>query len=161
MKKYLLYLLVVPLLATLVSCDSDDDFPPVDITVSIDGAVRQGNTLYVVQGDVLDIAAINMKDNTSKGAVIGSATYFWDYYRVAGTITKPYSFSLDTSNVALGRHLLQIEVSIYAVDYAPCLGYIGYDVVVVESSDQIPSSGDIETNPVIHAQLTDNTNANK
>lgn len=155
MKKLFTLLMVIPLFVGMASCDSDDDFPPVDITVSIEGATRVDNSLYVVQGDTLDVAAINMVDNTSKGAVIGSATYFWDYYRVGGTIVKPYGMSFDTSGVALGRHLLQVQISIYAVDYAPCIGYVSYNVIVVPSASDIPSDGDIENNPTVNAVIRD------
>lgn len=155
MKKLFYLLLALPVFMGMISCDSDDEFPPVDITVSIDGATRVGNTLYVVQGDTLDIASINMVDNTSKGAVIGSATYFWDYYRVGGTIVKPYGMSFDTADVALGLHLLQVQISIYAVDYAPCMGYISYNVAVVSSESDIPTDGDIENDPVVSAVIRD------
>lgn len=154
MKKLFYYLLILPLAISLASCsDDDDDIPPVDITVNIEGATRVDNTLYVVQGQNLDIVSIDMVDNTSKGAVIGSATYYWDYYRVGGTIVKPYGMDFSTQGMQLGLHLLQIKVSIYAVDYSPCMGYISYNVRVVGSESEIPSDGDVEEDPSVKAPV--------
>lgn len=154
MKKLFYYLLILPLMASFSSCsDDDDDIPPVDLTVNIEGATRVDNTLYVVQGETFSVASIDMIDNTSKGAVIGSATYYWDYYRVGGTIVKPYGIEISTQDMALGLHLLQIKVSIYAVDYAPCMGYISYNVRVVATADEIPSDGEIEPNPSVKAPV--------
>ncbi|MDE5810919.1 MAG: hypothetical protein K2H61_01270 [Muribaculaceae bacterium] len=157
MKRFIYLLaLVVPFLA-LTSCESDDKFPDVDITVNFDGPTRVGNTLYVVQGEPLTISSITMVDHTPKGAVIGSATYFWDYYNLGGTIQRPYGFTIDTTGVALGNHWLQISVTIYAVDYAPCIGYLEYKVVVVPSADDIPSDSDSEINPSLGVDITDYT----
>lgn len=84
-----------------------------------------------------------------KGAVIGSASYFWDYYRIGGTIVAPYGMDIDTDGVPLGNHLLQVKVSIYAVDYSPCIGYMEYPVKIVASESDIPADGDIEQSPTL------------
>lgn len=149
-------ILALPIMAfALQSCDDDNDFPPVDITVNIEGATQVDNTLYVVQGEPFNISSITLTDNTTKGAVIGSATYFWDYANIGGTIVKPYGISFDTSVMPLGEHLLQINISVYAVDYSPCMGLISNKVVVVASTDDIPSSGNSVANPSIGARLAD------
>lgn len=147
-KLYYLLLLALPLIG-MSSCDDDDDVPDVSLSATIDGATRVDNTLYVISGDTLDIESINLIDNTKKGAVIGSATYFWDYYRIGGTIVSPYGMQIDTEGVQLGNHLLQIKVSIYAVDYSPCIGYMEYPVKIVASENDIPTDGDIEPSPTL------------
>lgn len=159
MKKLLYLLLALPMMGLITSCDDNDDLPPVDITVDIDGATRVGNVLYVVQGDTINVESISMVDNTAKGAVIGSAVYYWDYYRVGGTIEKPYGMSFSTNGVADGMHLLQMRISIYAVDYSPCIGYVSYNVAVVPSIDDIPTNGDIETNPTLKAAVVSSDDA--
>lgn len=155
MKKLLFLLLALPVLVGFTACDDDDDFPPVDITINIEGATQANGKLYVVQGDNIDISSITMTDNTSKGAVIGAASYFWDYYRVGGTIVNPYSMTISTAGMPIGTHLLQIEVSIYAVDYSPCVGLYSTDVVVVPSVADIPSDGSAVQNPSAKATVTE------
>lgn len=147
-KLFYLLLLALPVIG-MNSCDDDDDVPNVSLSATIDGATRVDNTLYVVSGDTLDIESINLIDNTKKGAVIGSASYFWDYYRLGGTIVAPYGMDIDTEGVPVGNHLLQIRVSIYAVDYSPCVGYMEYPVKIVASENDIPTEGDIEPSPTV------------
>lgn len=153
-KLYYLLLLALPLIG-ITACDDDDDLPDVSLTATIDGATRVDRTLYVVSGDTLAIESINLIDNTKKGAVIGSASYFWDYYRLGGTIVAPYGMDIDTEGVPTGNHLLQINVSIYAVDYSPCIGYMEYPVKIVASENDIPTDGDIEQSPTIALILKD------
>lgn len=147
-KLFYLLLLALPVIG-MNSCDDDDDVPNVSLSATIDGATRVDNTLYVVSGDTIDIESINLIDNTKKGAVIGSASYFWDYYRLGGTIVAPYGMDIDTKGVPAGNHLLQIRVSIYAVDYSPCVGYMEYPVKIVASENDIPTEGDIEPSPTV------------
>ncbi|RXE71921.1 hypothetical protein ED352_03010 [Muribaculaceae bacterium Isolate-002 (NCI)] len=158
--KKLLYLLILALpLVVMNSCDDDDDVPNVSLSATIDGATRVDNTLYVVSGETLDIESINIIDNTKKGAVIGSASYFWDYYRLGGTIVAPYGMEIDTDDIPLGNHLLQIKVSIYAVDYSPCIGYMEYPVKIVASEDDIPTDGEIEPSPTLNLVVTTDDDA--
>lgn len=152
MKKMIYLLLVLPLLG-LTACSDDDDIPNVDVTVSIEGATRVGDVLYVVEGETLSVTSINLVDNTAKGAVIGSASYFWDYYRFYATINRPYGMSLSTVDMPLGNHLLEAVITIYAVDYAPCQGYINYKVRIVPSADDIPTDGVAEENPTVKAMV--------
>lgn len=153
-KLYYLLLLALPLIS-VTACDDDDDLPDVSLTATIDGATRVDRTLYVVSGDTLAIESINLIDNTKKGAVIGSASYFWDYYRLGSTIVAPYGMDIDTEGAATGNHLLQINVSIYAVDYSPCIGYMEYPVKIVASENDIPTDGDIEQSPTIALTIKD------
>lgn len=151
-KKLAVVLMMLPALA-LVSCDDGNEIPDVDVYVNIEGATRVGDTLYVVKGDVLNVKSITIVDNTDKGAVIGSANYFWDYYDLGGTIHPPYGIEIATANLPEGNHLLQIHMSIYAVDYPPCAGYVSYKVVIVGSNDDIPEDADTDVNPSIAAQI--------
>lgn len=153
MKKLLLLLaLALPMLA-MTSCDDDDKVPNVDVTVSFEGTTRVGNTLYLVKDQPLNITAVTLKDLGGKGAVIGGVNYFWDYFRIGASIVSPYSMEFATEGIPAGNHLLQMTMSIYAVDYSPCEALLEYKVVIVESEDDIPSDGDIEPDPVLPASV--------
>lgn len=146
MKKLLYLLLILPVIS-LVSCDDDKDAPKVTVSVNIEGATRVGDVLYVVQGDDLTVESIGIKSSEGKDAIIGSATYYWDYYRFFATITKPYGVTITTSDVPEGSHLLEAVVTVYAVDYPPCEALLSYKVQIVKSAEQIPTEGDVENNP--------------
>lgn len=154
MKKLLLLLaLALPMFA-FTSCDDDDKVPNVDVTVNFDGVTRVGNTLYVVKDQPINITAVTLTDNGGKGAVIGGVNYFWDYFRVGASIVSPYGMEFATEGIPTGNHLLQITMSIYAVDYAPCEAYLEYKVVIVDNASDIPTTGDVEQNPTAKATVT-------
>ncbi|MBQ9077384.1 MAG: hypothetical protein IJY31_06025 [Muribaculaceae bacterium] len=140
--KRLFYLLAL-LPVMFVSCsDDDDDFPEVRITFETSGAVIVDGTAYVVQGDTLSVDSIGVVPvNSGKRIVIGAASYYWDYMPIGTNVLKPYNIAVVMDNVPLGRHLLQIECSLLAVDYAPVTAYFAYPVVVVSSADEIPPGG--------------------
>lgn len=151
MKKFLLLMLAIPFMMA-TSCDDDNDLPDVGVNVNFEGVTRAGDVIYVVQGEPLTVESIKLDDHTKKGAVIGGADYFWDYQPLFQTIVQPYAMTFDTTGLPVGKHLLQIEISIYAVDYPACWGYMAYNVMVVESADDIPTDG-AETNPSVPASI--------
>lgn len=136
------------------SCDDDDKIPNVDISVSLDGVTRVGDVLYAVKDQPINVTSITLKDNGGKGAVIGGVNYFWDYFRIGASIVAPYSMEFATEGIPVGNHLLQITMSIYAVDYSPCEAYVEYKVKIVESADDIPTDGDVEQNPTVKASVS-------
>lgn len=152
-KLYQMLLLALPLVF-FAACDDDDKLPDVSINVNIEGATRVDDVLYVVKGETITVESVTLTDNTEKGAVIGGVDYYWDYRPVGATIVQPYTIELNTDGVPVGNHLLQINMSIYAVDYSTCWGRVYYKVKIVESSDDIPTTGDVEQNPTVPAHVT-------
>lgn len=156
MKKLLLFLaLALPMFA-FTSCDDDDKTPNVDITVQFTGVTLVDNTLYVVKDSSFSVASVTLTDNNNKGAVIGGVEYFWDYYRVDGTVVPPYTLEINTQGIPAGTHYLQLTASIFAVDYEPCTGYVAYKVVIVNSEADIPTTGDVTTDPAVQADIREN-----
>lgn len=132
--------LLIPAFMSVTSCDDDDgsDLPDVEIKASFSGAYCSEGILYVVSGDDLVVDALTLTDHTSKGAVIGSATYIWDGRRYGASIVSPYGMEFGTAGVSLGRHVLQIQASVYAVDYPPCTAILSYRVEIVAEASAIP-----------------------
>ncbi len=147
MKKLYYFLLLALPMIMATSCDDDDnDLPDVDISLEISGGVNVDGTIYVVRGETLEITGITVTNrDPNKEAVITSATYYWDYREIGVSVTAPYGGTIATTeNTALGDHLLQIECPLFAVDKSPATAVMTYNVVVVESADDIPS-GDTNT----------------
>ncbi len=138
MKRFFYLLFVLPLF--MVSCSDDNDVPNVNVYAEFSGGTRVDDVIYVVQGDTFSIDGINIESLDKKSALIGGATYYWDYMRIGTTIEAPYSMEINTADLPVGNHLLQVEISIYAVDYSPCMGYMAYKIKIVPSADDIPSA---------------------
>lgn len=129
------------------SCsDDDNDLPNVDLSLTVSNCAQVDGVIYVVQGQTLQIDAINIKNNEEgKGAAITHATYYWDYQPLGIAVAPPFAFNIvttkpegDVPGTALGKHLLQIEMQIVAVDKEVAVGAMVYQVNVVESEDDIP-----------------------
>lgn len=154
MKRIIYTLLALPLLM-LAACSNDDDLPQVDFDVSFSGATNVDGTFYVIQGDQFTVDAITVTPvSGTKQATIGAVSYIWDYIAFGTVIEAPFTMSLQTSNLPVGRHVLQIEASILQVDKAIGMAYFSYPVVIVESADEIPSGTEVLSSVIKDANPT-------
>ena len=137
MKKLLFLLLAMPFI--LVSCSDDDDLPNVNFTVNYENAVDVDGILYVVQGDTLAFTGIYVTPvNEHHKAVIGGASYSWDFIPAGVTIVEPFGREFLTALYAEGPHEVQISCSVYEVDCTPATAILTFPVVIVGSADEIP-----------------------
>lgn len=157
MKKFIYLLaLLVPALA-LVSChDDDNDVPNVDFTINFENAVRVDGTLYVVKGESLKITGIDVENNEpGKGAMITAATYYWDGYYIGATVQPPFGFEYNIGeNVPVGKHQIEIECPLFAVDKSPATAIVYMYVQVVASEEEIPGQGTPEARVTPHITLS-------
>lgn len=151
MKKFFYLLLALPLV--MVACsDDDDDLPKVDVSVEFENVTEVDGTLYVVQGDEMEVAAINVTNlESGKKAIATAAIYYLDGYRLGASVISPFSFTIPTENLTPGKYTLNVETEIFAVDKTPAFAVLGYDVVVVGSADEIPG-GATGSGAVFHQQ---------
>ena len=120
-------------------CDDEKNLPDVDVSITVDGGVSVDNVIYVVKGDTLKVESINVTNREQgKTAVITSATYYWDGLPAGISVTPPFGAKFVTKNMALGKHLLQIQSPVYAVDKSVGMLYMGYNVELVEDAADIP-----------------------
>lgn len=143
MKKFL-YLILLALPFAFSSCSDDDkNLPNVSITLEFDDAVNVDGTIYAVQGTPFEIAGVKVVNNEAdKAAFITSAAYYWDGYYLGSSYVEPYGFKFELpENISLGKHTLVMECPVAAVDKTLATAVVGYDVMVVESFDDIPNIG--------------------
>ncbi len=136
MKKFYYLLLALPLMLFASCHDDDNDIPDVDLSVQFENATLANDTLYVVQGDTVLIADIQLINNTGKKGAVGNVNIYWDRFYVT-PVFLPFSF--ETANQPVGRHLLGVEASVFVVDYPVCFGYMEYPVKIVKDESQIPT----------------------
>ena len=137
MKKFFYLLLALPL-GLLMSCNDDNDVPDVNLDIELSGCVTQNDTIYVAQGDTLTIESITLINNTDKKGTLGVNNYYFDRMFVGATMLQPYTFSIDSGSLPVGKHLLGIETSIAVVDYPLCYGIAEYIVKVVPTKEDLP-----------------------
>lgn len=153
MKKFLILLsLAIPAL-TFVSCSDDNDLPDVDFDMTFENATVVDGTLYVVQGQQFKVSSITVTNNeTDKPAALTAANYYWDYLYVGTSVQPPYTFEFEVAEtMPVGRHILEVEGTLIALDKSPAFAVISNDVMVVASADDIPEA----TGPAkIHAKAS-------
>lgn len=145
MKKwfYLMLLAVIPTMAiSFASCNDDDDLPDVDISLSVDKGTVVDGTIYVVQGDTLQIASINVVNNEpNKGAAITNVNYYWDGIYYAPAVFSPFGMTFVTDEeTPVGNHDIGISCTVLAVDKSIATAVLNYPVKVVASADDIPTA---------------------
>ncbi|MDE7476302.1 MAG: hypothetical protein K2M71_11800, partial [Duncaniella sp.] len=90
MKRLIYLLLVLPLLGLVSSCDDDKDLPQVSLSIDYTGATEEDGTIYVVQGDTLNVTALRaVPAEGTKAATLGVVAYFWDGIPQGRTAISP------------------------------------------------------------------------
>lgn len=148
MKKYLLFLLaLLPMSLAFTACSDDDDLPNVDFDITYEGVTDVDGVLYVVQGESFEVTGIKVINREEgKGAGINGADYYWDYVYVGSSIQPPYGFELNIGeNTPVGRHQLDIQTTVFAVDKTLAQAICSFPVQVVASADDIPAGGESTT----------------
>ncbi len=132
------------MLLPLAAChDDDDNLPRVDFGLVISGGTYSDGSIYVVQGDTLEIEAITVTNlEQGKAAAITAATYYWDGYCLGTNIQPPFGFEIFTDDkTPLGCPSLEITSPLLAEDKSIATAVLVYPVVVVATEDGLPGTG--------------------
>lgn len=145
-KLFALLLISLPLAMGFTACNDDDDLPDVSTSLTVENARVLGDTIYIVQGDTLDVAGINIQNNEKgKKAQIISAEYHFAG-KLVQSLVPPYGFKLAVSAdpnsvyyMPAGKYDLIVYMNIAAEDKALAIGAMSYWLRVVASADDIPA----------------------
>lgn len=139
MKKFLYLLLVLPLMGFLSSCHDDKDLPEVSLQVDYEGATEEDGTLYVVQGETLDITAIRaIPAEGTKAATLGVVAYYWDGIPQGRTAISPFAISINTTDLPLGSHVLTVSASVLQVDKEVATALAQFKIEIVANDNNQP-----------------------
>lgn len=133
MKKFLLSMIALPLVAFgFASCSDDDDLPEASIEVKISGGVQNpdDNKIYVTEGDILTFESITATPTNGKKTTLGFTTYYIQGIPFAQTFTVPFGAQLDTEGMNPGEYVVQIKSELYQVDKTAAFVLISYQLVV-------------------------------
>lgn len=148
MKRILYLLFMLPLLGFISSCDDDKDLPQVSLSLDYENATEEDGTIYVVQGDTLDITALRaIPAEGTKAATISVVTYFWDGIPQGRTALSPFPISIVTKDMELGKHYLGVNATILQVDKEIGFAVTQFPVMVVADENQPDGGGSGTLNP--------------
>lgn len=146
MKKlfYSMLLAILPVMAfSLVSCSDDKDLPDVNIALDVENATMVNGTIYVVQGDTLNVTGIRVTNNdANKGAAVTNVKYYIDGYFIGESVFSPFpAYNLTDADTPVGKYDLGVSCTVLAVDKSIASAALNYPFEVVASADDIPSDG--------------------
>lgn len=135
MKKFLLALVALPLVALgFTSCSDDDDLPEAKIEVKMSGGVQSpdDNKIYIAEGDTLVFESLTAVPTNGKKTTLGLTTYYVQGIPFAQTYTVPFSAYLDTEGMTPGEYVIQIKSEIYQIDKSAAFVLLTYQLVIEE-----------------------------
>ena len=153
MKKLLYLLVALPLFLT--SCHDDNDLPNFNVQVEFgDGADVSKGVITVEQGTPLVIESVAPVDYDASNIAFGTVTYILDYGVGVSTNVAPFGIALETGDLPVGRHLLQITFPVFAVDYSVCRAVVSYELIITEPAGDeegnVPAGGTF----IVHPNVT-------
>lgn len=137
-KTFLLLMMAILSVAVFNSCSDDNDLPDVNISVQMQNVSELDGIIYVVQGNEFRINSINVTSLNDKASSLTTVEYYWDYALQYVTNVAPYTFSMNSTVLPVGNHLLQMRSNVLQVDKSIATVWLNYKVVVVASVDDLP-----------------------
>lgn len=147
MKKFLLALIALPMVALgFTSCSDDDDLPEAKIEVTMSGGVQNpdDNKIYITEGENLVFESITAVPTNGKKTTLGFTSYYIQGIPFAQTYTVPFSATLETAGMAPGEYVIQIKSEIYQIDKSAAFVLLTYQLVI-EPADGTAGQSDAST----------------
>ncbi|MDE7438457.1 MAG: hypothetical protein K2M93_08230 [Muribaculaceae bacterium] len=136
--KKLLYLLLLLPLGFFASCSDDKDLPSVDITVNIENAVDANGKIYIVEGEPLTVAGIDVKSLNGKASGISGVNYVLDHVGIGYNIVQPFGGTISANLLPAGNHLLTLAFDVLQVDKSIAYAQLSTVVTVVPAVEDLP-----------------------
>ncbi|MDE6770436.1 MAG: hypothetical protein K2J78_12000 [Muribaculaceae bacterium] len=146
--KKLFYLLLLMPLAFLASCNNDDDFPQVDLKVTLSNVYQDPTTdkFYYVEDEeaapvIIDgLSAVGVDNNN---AAVANVFYSLNnrvplVWATEEEPTKPYIAPADLFE---GVNYINISATVLQVDKSMAQCYLDVPLYVVSSTDKLPAEG--------------------
>ncbi len=143
MKKlfYSMLLAVLPVMAmSLASCSNDDDLPDVNIALDVENGTMVDGTIYVVQGDTLNVTGISVTNNEAgKNAAVTNVRYYVNGYFIGESLFSPFpAYTITDEETPVGSYDLGVACTVLAPDKSIASAALNYPFKVVASADDIP-----------------------
>lgn len=140
MKKILLTLLALPLLA-ITACSSDDDKPQVNVDLSYGNSTVANNEVYVVKPDTFKVTSVKVTPvREGHKATNGPVSYFLNGVPLGTNPVQPFGIAIPTDDMETGAYSLQLSMPILEEGCELANGLVSVTVNVVASADDIPSA---------------------
>lgn len=140
MKKLLSLLLLLPLIFIASCGNHEEDFPQVNLILTIDNASVDNVTkeFYLLKGTHSEIESLKAHSLTGQAAACTSCIFKIDGHQITDTNTEPFSSNIPTEKLSVGNHKLEAFTTILQVDKTIANGVISLNFKVVEKEEELP-----------------------
>lgn len=153
MKKFIYLLFLLPM-AFLASCNNDDDFPQVDLTLEINNVYQDQTTgkLYYVEGGdspVIESLTASSLESGKNAAVTNVFYYLNRVVRLFGTEEDPFTPVIPGQLLEEGVNYINISATVLQEDKS--IAYLNSSVplIVVDEEKNLPVNiGELTTGKV-------------
>lgn len=136
--KKLYYLLFLLPLAFFVSCSDDDDFSPVNVTLTLNGVTEYNGTFYTVSGEGVIIEGLTAKAENGKTTLLQDVMCNLGSFPIVPSPEYPYG-SFTTENLPTGDFNIGVTGLVLQEGSSIKTFAINYPLVIVESQDDLPA----------------------
>lgn len=150
--KKLFYLLFLLPLAFLASCNNDDDFPQVELTLTLSNVYQDSSNgqFYYVENEESNPVIDGLKATTlidGKQAAVTNVFYTLNnYVRLWGTEEEPMKPVIPSEYMKEGVNYINVSATILQVDKSVANCYLDIPLNAVSSEDELPDGiGDMGT----------------
>ena len=135
--KKLYYLFLLPLVM-LMACN-DDDFKPVEMTLTLSGVTQSDGEFYTIAGEEVTINSLQIKPIGGKNTTYQNVVFYLNNVPLVGNWVEPFTGSFSTENLPAGTYSLGVAGNLLQVD-APIQTFaVSYPLVIVDDPDELPS----------------------
>lgn len=135
--KKLYYLFLLPL-AMLMAC-SNDDFQPVDMTITLSGVTESEGVFYTVAGEEVTINNLKVDPVGGKKTTFQNVMFYLNDVPLVGNWVEPFTGSFSTEDLPSGTYHLGVAGNLLQVDAAVQTFLVSYPLIIVEDAENLPN----------------------
>lgn len=146
MKKIFNLLLLMLPLAFLASCSNDDDFPEVDLTLTLSNVYQDesNGNLYVVEDQeenpVIDSFSAKSLISGKEAAVTNVFFSLNNMVRLFGTVEEPAKVVIPIDMMRSNKNYLNVSATVLQVDKSMASCFLDVPVYLVEKVENLPAN---------------------
>ena len=153
--KNLFYLSLLLPLAFLMSCSDDNDFSPVDLTITLSGVTVSDGYFYTVSGENISINNLEVKGTDGKKTTVANVVFDLNAYPLAINPDSPYLGIVSTDGLPSGTYSLGVTGNLLQVDSSLKNFFISYPLKIVASNEDLPEDAQVLGTYSMTYRLTD------
>ena len=122
-----------------MACSDDNDFSPVDMTLTLEGVTQSNEMFYTVTGDDITIENLQVKSIDGKNTSVANVVFYFNGIPLIGNPADPFTGTLSTEGIQPGTYSINVTGNLLQVDSSIKTFAVNYPITIVESSEDLPA----------------------